>query len=301
MPPTPVTTLVPVAQAMIRGNIQRDGFYDDKGVPSLTGVKWKFKTGGAIRSSPAIFDGIIYIGSTDGRFYAVDIETGEEKWSFISGTVQSSAAISGGLVYFGSNDSHVYALDSVTGVERWRFRTGSAVPSSPLVLDGVVFLGSQDGRLYALDANTGVDGVVFIGGGDGQVYAVDVATGKAKWKFGRGGSQSDSSPAVAHGIVYIGLHVEEANIAGGFYALDANTGNELWRFITETEKEAFFSPSIGGELVYVGGNRQLYALDRKTGEPKWSFETKGAVASSPTVINGVVYFSSTDGYLYALH
>jgi len=40
--------------------------------------KWRFKTGGAIYSSPAISDNVIYFGSLDGYLYALDIEAREE-------------------------------------------------------------------------------------------------------------------------------------------------------------------------------------------------------------------------------
>jgi len=54
------------------------------------------------------------------------------------------------VVYFGSNDNHLYAVDANTGEEKWKFETGDSV-SSPAVLDGVVYFGSQDNHLYAVD------------------------------------------------------------------------------------------------------------------------------------------------------
>ena len=54
-------------------------------------------------------------------------------------------------------------------------------------------------------------------------------------------------------------------------------------------------------MVYVGSNDgRLYALDVETGQEKWRFKTGGPVASSPAIAGGVVYFSSLDGYLYAV-
>ncbi len=51
---------------MFRGNLAHTGVYDAAGVPKLTGLKWKFHTGGLIISSPAIANGLVYVGSTDG-------------------------------------------------------------------------------------------------------------------------------------------------------------------------------------------------------------------------------------------
>jgi len=114
-----------------------------------TPLKWKF---GNVRSSPALSDGLIYFGSNDKHLYAVDINTGEEKWKFETGDGGTHGLTgSGDIVYFGSDDYHLYALDAKTGEEKWKFKTGSCVYSSPAVLDGVVYFGSYDSHLYAVD------------------------------------------------------------------------------------------------------------------------------------------------------
>ena len=77
--------------------------------------------------------------------------TGKEKWRFKTGdNVLSSPAVSNGVVYVGSEDNNLYAIDAVTGKEKWRFETGSYVDSSPAVSNGVVYVGSADGNLYAI-------------------------------------------------------------------------------------------------------------------------------------------------------
>jgi len=60
------------------------------------------------------------------------------------------------------------------------------------------------------------------------------------------------------------------------------------------------SPSVLGRVVYIGGRDSLYALDVTTGNKLWRFETGSYVVSSPAVSDGVVYFTATNGYLYAL-
>ena len=67
----------------------------------------------------------------------------------------SSPAIANGIVYVGSGDQHVYALDAATGALRWSFATGDVVHASPAIADGVVYVGSWDRNVYALDAATG--------------------------------------------------------------------------------------------------------------------------------------------------
>src|SRR6516162_7381322 len=74
-------------------------------------------------------------------------------WAFkTGGLVKSSAAIVQNQVFIGSADGNVYSLGLADGKKRWAFKTGGEVESSPLVLDGKVFVGSSDAFLYALEA-----------------------------------------------------------------------------------------------------------------------------------------------------
>ncbi len=67
---------------MFRNNLAHSGVYAAAGVPKLKGVKWTFHTRGEVVSSPAIVDGVIYVGSNDGNLYALDQQTGTKKWAF---------------------------------------------------------------------------------------------------------------------------------------------------------------------------------------------------------------------------
>jgi outer membrane protein assembly factor BamB len=61
------------------------------------------------------------------------------------------------------------------------------------------------------------------------------------------------------------------------------------------------SPTVVDGVVYVGSrDGYLYALDAATGEKLWAFKTGSWVESSPAVVGGVVYCGSNDGNLYAL-
>ena len=63
--------------------------------------------------------------------------------------VYSSPAVANGVVYVGSDDGNVYALNASTGAKLWSYTTGSYVDSSPAVANGVVYVGSSDGNVYA--------------------------------------------------------------------------------------------------------------------------------------------------------
>lgn len=96
-------------------------------------------------------DGTIYIGSLDGRLYAIRLD-GQEKWRFqTEGPIYSSPAVAAnGLIYFGSDDGHLYALNA-DGTVRWSFKTDGEVRSSPVITgDGTIYIASRDGNLYAI-------------------------------------------------------------------------------------------------------------------------------------------------------
>src|SRR5437867_2260860 len=72
------------AQNTFRGNNAHTGVYQGAGPKQLGEVKWAFKAGGPIVTSPAIADGVVYFGAMDGHLHAVVQDTGQEKWKFKS-------------------------------------------------------------------------------------------------------------------------------------------------------------------------------------------------------------------------
>ncbi len=98
-------------------------------------------------------NGVIYFGSWDRKFYALNTD-GSKKWEFATGgPIDCSPAIGAdGTIYFGSHDGKFYALNP-DGTKKWVFATGGAIVSSPaLNADGTIYFSSVDGKLYALNA-----------------------------------------------------------------------------------------------------------------------------------------------------
>jgi outer membrane protein assembly factor BamB len=117
---------------------------------------WSYTTGSAVISSPAVVNGVVYVGSYDHSVYALNATTGAKLWRFTTGgVVTSSPAVVDGVVYVGSNDHNVYALNATTGAKLWEFATGLYVSDGPTVANGVVYVGSSDANVYALNATTG--------------------------------------------------------------------------------------------------------------------------------------------------
>jgi outer membrane protein assembly factor BamB len=69
--------------------------------------------------------------------------------SFPDGGITSSPAVANGVVYIGSADYNLYAIDAKTGNELGSYATGGSILSSPLVANGMVYVGSSDNKLYA--------------------------------------------------------------------------------------------------------------------------------------------------------
>ena len=67
----------------------------------------------------------------------------------------SSPAVANGVLYVGSQDSNIYAFDAGTGAALWTAFTGAAVDSAPAVADGTVYVGSGDHQLYAFALDGG--------------------------------------------------------------------------------------------------------------------------------------------------
>ncbi|MBK7769757.1 MAG: PQQ-binding-like beta-propeller repeat protein [bacterium] len=252
-------------------------------VEAATGVlQWAFRTGNVVHASPAVAGGIVYVGSWDSRVYALEARTGVLKWSFQAGLdpaihnqegFQSSCAVAGGVVYVGCRDAHVYALDAATGARLWDYPTGKSwVIGTPAVRDGIVYAGTSDSsRFFALDATTGR----LLFNSDTKAYVF-------------------SSAALSGPRAYVGCH------NGTLYAFDARTGAIDWLFRTEGSRrdplklldadlrldQAAFHPVTGdfGDM-YIDFYR---------------FSTVGAIMASPAIADGVIYFGSLDGQLYAV-
>jgi outer membrane protein assembly factor BamB len=235
-------------------------------------LKWTYATGTAVYSSPAVVNGVAYIGSADGNVYALDANTGTKLWNYQTGDVVSnSPAVANGVVYVGSNDDYMYALNASTGSLVWRHGVGFVDSSAPAVANDTVYVGVVEYEGPSL-------------------YALDTKTGTKLWTIGSGWVQS--SPAVANGVVYF------AFFNGPLCALKANTGHLLWYL------SGFGgSPAVKNGVVYAGGNNGMNALDASNGAVLWNYPEAGPGDSSPAVADGVVYFAagSEESFVYALN
>ena len=294
----------------------KDGFL--YAVDARTGEeKWRFQTGDWVYSSPAVSDGMVFVGSRDRNLYAVDTATGQERWRFQTSDISqgyvhadepvgvflgvySSPAVAAGAVYFGAHDGNLYSLDATSGQERWRLELGDPVITSPAIAEGV---------LYIPDNTAGTGGILL---------AVDVDTGQETWRVPLPGTATYVyGVAVSEGLAFVGKGFQLFSTSQGAYvhAIDIGARRHLWRTTVAGsiadqiesgapmfDKSNWLSiPTVAGDVVYIGnGPHNLHALFARTGDLLWEVPTGRGVISTPYVADGVVYFTSKDGYLYAV-
>jgi outer membrane protein assembly factor BamB len=314
--------------------------YSSSTAPTSNTVLWSKTTGGRVDSSPAVFGGVLFVGSDGGKVYAFNATTGAlmPGWPYTTGgAVMSSPAVANGIVYVGSDDGKVYAFNATTGalMPGWPYTTGGAVQSSPVVVNvtfgkkisRIVFVGSDDEYVYALNATTGAfiwstktagwvmsspavaNGTVYVGSNDTKVYALSATSGTELWNYATGGAVR-SSPVVVNvtfgkknsSMVFVGSDDEYV------YALNATkvptTKRLLWNY--ETDDKVYSSPAFFGGVVFVGSDDDhVYAFNATTGALYWSepyaVPDNKPVESSPAVAGGLVLVGSNGSRLYALN
>jgi outer membrane protein assembly factor BamB len=314
--------------ALARGNPENTGAFDGGTIQPAGIQKWKFKTAYYVLSIPVVTNETVYVqtvgdhGLVGGKFYALDRETGTEKWAYEWANVGALApAVADGMVLTGyadktSRKSYMSAHDASTGLEVWKQELAGA-PTTPIVSGDYVYFGTRMGDVLALDKKSGTrkwlstvggqvgsspavsDGIVLIGSNNGSLYALEAQTGLQKWSFKTSG-EILSSPAVANNTVFCSSN------DNSLYAIDAGTGQEKWRFTTGDHITS--SPAVFDGTVYIGSyDKYLYAIDAATGQEKWRFNAGEKIWSSPVIADGVVYIGrayefvgASDGLLFAL-
>jgi outer membrane protein assembly factor BamB len=295
---------------------------------------WFFQTGKGIFSTPIIDEqGIIYVGSADHNFYAINPD-GSEKWCFRTGEMIDSAgalpADMPGTVLVPSGDGYLYRLNSVDGSLIWKFDARISPRMSynnwfeaniTLGRDGTIYAGNTNFNYYAIKPDgqlkwtyeTGsnawsasgidADGSLYWGSCDTFFHAVS-ANGQPKWKRRTLGFIS-ASPAIGlDGTVYAG------SFDSYFYAMDPATGKPRWKF--KANDHIYASAALLEDehetklIIFVSTDGIVYALNPQ-GELQWQFDTSAPIRSSPVIGNKpdgesgqIVYFGNGGGKLYAL-
>jgi len=239
---------------------------------SSGGVKplWTFKCEDEIRGTPALHQGMLFIGCYDNNLYALNAADGQFQWKYATeGGIVARPTIYDNNVIFGSEDHRLHVVSVRSGKVVWTYYTEGEIYSSPRIADGHIFFGSDDQ----------------------DMHAVNVTSGRAKWKFATD-APIHSTPLVANEMIFFGTE------SGGFYAIDFR-GEQKWRF--QSKRAVTSSPIIKGQAVYFSSvDGTLYALDSKNGWPIWKFRMGKGSISSPALADDFIFVGAADGFIYCV-
>jgi len=268
-------------------------------------IKWQFKVGATVESSPVIGpNGTIYVGAHDNNLYAIN-PNGTLKWKFKAGEpviheefnvskgiLSAPAVDKDGTIYFTTLSDYFIALNP-NGTEKWRVRmpvTADTWSSPAIGTDGTVYIGSA--RRYDENLELGDETV------RGNLYAIN-PDGTEKWRFDIG-SDVCPSPAIGNdGTIYIAGY-EGAPGDGKICAVNPD-GTEKWCYYYEKWQES--SPTVGPDgTIYIGSYiGKIFALN-PDGTEKWTYQTGDGVSSVPAIgKDGTIYVGSWDRYFYAFN
>jgi outer membrane protein assembly factor BamB len=235
---------------------------------------WRTGAGGSIASELVLYNNIIYFGCADQFVYAVNPDNGELVWRFKTEgpIVEGSVTLHDGVLYIGSFDKNMYALRADTGQLLWKFRTQGKVASTPAINEGILYFGSKDQNVYALDARTG----------------------KLRWKY-KTFDCIISEPAFVGDKLIIGSYDRF------LYCLDKRTGMLEWKHETQGEIHNPNAFTIKDGIVYVQSfDDHIRAIDVETGRLVWKVKLgQYGSAAAPVIRDGVIYYPSRNGVLYA--
>ncbi|MHB1000288.1 MAG: outer membrane protein assembly factor BamB family protein [Armatimonadota bacterium] len=290
-------------------------------------LRWVYPAEGSlnamVKSSPLVYNDLVYFGGGDGRLYAITKESGKLAWSFTTkGIMNSSPVLADDTLFVGSSDDNLYALDPVTGQQKWRsgFRTHDDIAGSPAVSNGLVYFLSNDMVLYAAYTTTGrLKWVVRVGAssksttpvvsgnniyvGIGNVLqCIQSQSGRLVWGAPMPG-EITTIPAISDKAIYFACRNK-------FYALTLS-GKSKWKTPVDLGSIAIGSPTIAGDTIILGTSKGIvWAIDSETGSVKWKYMVSPAtleggklkyagLSASPVVSNGTLYLLSDDGTLSA--
>ena len=183
-----------------------------------------------------------------------------------------AAQLTDGLKFFG----RVACIDAKTGEMKWEFDADNTllpVMSSPALANGKIYFGEG-----------------FHKDPDCRVFCLDAKDGMKVWEF-RTKSHTESSPVVVDGLVVIGAGND------GMFALNAETGKEVWHYTGANGVHVDGNPAVADGRVFCGSGfsnghaaNTIFGLDLKTGKEIWSERVEYSAYGSPLAYQGAVYF-----------
>lgn len=271
-------------------------------------------------ATPLLYADMVIAPSADGKLYAFDAADGTTRWTsdicsgVITGITSSPVAYLNKIIIAAGN-GQLYSIHASNGTQDWNVEVATKIySSSPAVCNGVVYIGDEDGNVSAFAADgsgdiwsTNVSGmvrasplldtannqiVVTSTGANGNITALNMTTGDTIWQTAIGGSSASVAMASSGYVATTATHI---------IMVDFN-GEELWKYpLGKTIGGA--APTVVGDTIFAVTNEEAsrvvaMGLD---GKLLWeeALEPASYALSAPTVIDGVLYVVSDEGYIYA--
>lgn len=268
-------------------------------------------------------DGLVVVGNQKGQLFALDQQTGEQKWTAqLTGALLAPSLIHAGRVISVSNDDTVYAHEVATGAQVWTYNLPNVQFSlrgmaAPVPLDARnVLIASSNAYIYALDALSGVpklqrrvavsdgrsdiqrlidiDGEPVVAGQfvvttsyQGQVTVLDLASQQVIWS-------EDASSIQRPEVVGNGVFVAQTD--GKIKAFEITSGQLLWENDQLLNRQLSNPVMLGTDLIVGDLDGVLHLLDPRTGQITGRSKTSGEVRSL-RVIDNQLYVSTRKGAL----
>lgn len=213
-----------------------------------------------IERSGAVFDpsrGLVFVGTSQGRFWALESGSGEVVWAHGEPDGFHSAPLlieDVGLVVAGNDGGDLLAFAPETGAVRWRLDLGGPVRGEASYREGV---------LYARTATQ-------------RVFAIEASSGRELWSFERPLPEGYVSGSEA-GVLVSGDRVYAGFVDGTVAALSGVTGEKLWEINLATEghdelvlDDICATPvEVEGTLVVSSYDNGLFGIEASQGGQRW--------------------------------
>jgi len=243
------------------------------------------------RSTPAVANGTVYVGASDGGMYALDARNGAQRWKFVTrAPVRSHPLITeDGVLYFGSDDDFFYAIRSDSGQLLWKVRATDDVATAATL---------------SPDANE----LIYFASSDGHLYAVNRTTGKLKWSGRTPGASAGNSPVAYQNRIFLAANNQIFSFRARTGVLEAllPAAPPLGPAADITSTPIFAADPNGDltrPVIYCGdrdGNFYCYAQTRQTWKPVWKQKLDGAITAMPVQAGQLIFVGAAKGFVYAL-
>ena len=259
--------------------------------------------------------------ATGTQLYAVDVNTGTEKWHYpqsanskINFYANPVLTLDGQQLLVASYDSHLYSVDPSSGTQKWSFKTSNRLIAAPLVTQDMIYQPSTDHYVYALNlsgtlvwkAETGDPiwatpatdpncGCIYVASMDHYIYKYKATDGSLLVKSEDLGGAIVGTPAIgSDGTLYVGTFNKE------MLALDPADLSIKLRY--STQDWVWGGPAISNDILYFGDlSSSFYALHTSDLTVDWRIQANNAIVSTPVIAGENIYVPTESDTLYIVN